>query len=237
VGKKDKDVDIDLDVNIPPSVTADQLQITREIQAFHERIKRRSVWSENEILKMLQGAVDIALITNDVEKARIMFDSAKEIYLDNIHVNNRNYYVAAIFIGFISIAFVCSTFITFVSHLNLKNIADRETLIAIFTFSGMGSITSVLTRLSQLNFKNDMSRKFVIYSALAKPFVAISFASIVYIILQNKLVVIGAFDSDQYLLPMIWISSFMCGFSERFANDIISKVLPNSIIDSDHLTS
>lgn len=114
----------------------------------------------------------------------------------------------------------------------LKNLTDSSTIASLFTFAAMGSVTSILTRLSSLDLREETSRKFVIYSAIARPFVAISFASVVYVILKYKIVAItlGGNTSKEVDDAVLWIAAFLCGFSERFASDILERVL----ISSDH---
>ena len=54
---------------------------------------------------------------------------------------------------------------------------------------------------------------------------ATAFGVVVYFILQNKIVgiTIGS-ESESNSNGVYAVTSFLCGFSERFANDIISRV-------------
>jgi len=90
-------------------------------------------------------------------------------------------------------------------------------------FAGMGSVASVLTRLSAIDLKGELRRKWVVTSAATRPVLALLFAGVIYVILQNDLItVLGSTGTDKGAL--IWVASFLCGFSERFAVDILERV-------------
>ena len=98
-------------------------------------------------------------------------------------------------------------------------------LLLILLFAGLGSIASVLSRLSSIDLRQEPSYVMVMLSGATKPIVAIIFAIVVFLILDLKVLDIqfgsstGPKSNGIYL-----VSSFLCGFSERFATDIISRV-------------
>jgi hypothetical protein len=44
---------------------------------------------------------------------------------------------------------------------------------------------------------------------------------VIFVILNNNIVSIG---TDTTKLSMIWVAAFLCGYSERFASDILDRV-------------
>jgi hypothetical protein len=102
---------------------------------------------------------------------------------------------------------------------------DSRLLLLILMFAGMGSITSVLTRISSIDLSEETSDFSVFISGFARPVVAIFFAIVVYLILTSKIVDIkfGNPPGDQ-ANGVYLVSSFLCGFSERFATDIIANL-------------
>ena len=102
---------------------------------------------------------------------------------------------------------------------------EPNTLLIIILFASIGGLTSVITRISKIDLKEEISRIAVIVPGFSKPFVAAAFAIVVYFILQNKIVgiTIGA-EAGSGGYGIFAVTSFLCGFSERFAGDIISRV-------------
>jgi hypothetical protein len=116
--------------------------------------------------------------------------------------------------------------IWFVSwSLSNNHFIDPQLVIILVLFAGIGSVTSLLQRISSIDLREEINRSFVFISGGSKPFVATAFAIIVYFILENKIVGItvgnpsGSDHTGVYI-----VTSFLCGFSERFATDIISHV-------------
>ena len=98
-------------------------------------------------------------------------------------------------------------------------------LLLILLSAGLGSVASVLSRLPSIDLRQDPSDVMIILSGATKPIVAIIFAIVVFLILDLKVLDIqfrsstGPRSNGLYL-----VSSFLCGFSERFATDIISRI-------------
>ncbi len=98
-------------------------------------------------------------------------------------------------------------------------------LLLILLSAGLGSVASVLSRLPSIDLRQEPSDVMIILSGATKPIVAIIFAIVVFLILDLKVLDIqfgsstGPRSNGLYL-----VSSFLCGFSERFATDIISRI-------------
>jgi hypothetical protein len=82
-----------------------------------------------------------------------------------------------------------------------------------------------VSRLPSIDLRQEPSDVMIILSGATKPIVAIIFAIVVFLILDLKVLDIqfgsstGPRSNGLYL-----VSSFLCGFSERFATDIISRI-------------
>jgi hypothetical protein len=97
-------------------------------------------------------------------------------------------------------------------------------LVEIFLFAGMGSIVSALTRLNSLDLREDSNDFDIMLSGSARPIVAIFFALISYIILSVKAFRVNIGDSDANPNFIFFLAAFLCGFSERFAHDIVAHI-------------
>ena len=204
------------------ATTAQQLDLVTRVLALQERLVLRPSWNGTEIRVLLKGAGDCALIHNDVVTGQKLLERAEGLFLQSLRTVNRNWYFAAMVVG-IALVGMVGWFIWKLAADGATPFAPPQTILAIFTFASMGSLTSVLIRLTSLDLKQELSRKFIIYLAIAKPFVAISFASVVYVILANDLVSFGHWSPDQQEAVRS-VAAFLCGFSERFASDILDRV-------------
>jgi hypothetical protein len=216
-------------ITLPANITAEQIVLVAKIRAQEERLYQRGSWSHNEIKVLLQGAADAAILGNNVKMGSELLHDANAVFLQTLQTANRNYYLAALIAGILVVAGI-AWFVIYLANDKFGNLAEQSILISLFAFAGMGSITSALIGLPNLDLKNELSRKFVIYLAIAKPLIAISFASVVYVILKNNLVTIASnFDGDNGgKEAFLWVAAFLCGFSERFAVGILNQVSPNS---------
>ena len=90
-------------------------------------------------------------------------------------------------------------------------------------FAGLGSLTSVLTRLDQIDLR--FVNQLILISGAARPVIAICLALVVYLILDLKLLDIRfGIPTEQNQNSIFLVSAFFCGFSERFAQGILAKV-------------
>jgi len=215
-----------LTIELPQNASAEHIVLTTRVRALDERLCQRRSWSEKEIRVLLTGAADAALRGGDVKKGQELLSEAQAVFDQDLQTVNRNWYLFALVLGVILVALV-SAIVVYLANRQIGNLAPASTILALFTFAGMGSVTSVLTRLTSLDLKAELSRKFVIYLAIAKPLVAVSFASVVYVILANHIVSIGQWSTDSQQ-AVYWVAAFLCGFSERFASDILGRALPSN---------
>jgi hypothetical protein len=159
-------------------LTTDQIILITQIRAVQERLLKRPSWSEKEISVLLSGATDAVIRGDKLEKAKELLLEAQAAFSQDLQIANRNWYLLAL-IGGVFIVALITIGLCHLVNMKMeagKNLADIPTIVTLFTFAGMGSLTSVFTRLTNLDLKAELSRKFVIYQAIAKPLVAISFA-------------------------------------------------------------
>jgi hypothetical protein len=216
-------------------MSPDQIAVRTRVEVLRTRVAWRTLWSKKEIEAYLAGALAAAETPEGVLVANKLFDEAQELFGRTLQTNNRNWYVGALLIGVL----VCGAITLGAVRLSLEAIGSKlaapGTIGALFVFAGMGSITSVLSRLDKLDFQEEVNRKYVIASGLARPLVAFFFACVVYIALENRLITLGGLsDTPERKEAMFWIAAFLCGFSERFAEDLLQRVIPRGGSDKDN---
>jgi hypothetical protein len=214
-------------VQIPGAtgLSAHQILLLGDIRAMEERIIQRRLWSARSIRELLQAAVDATVSGGDPEQARFAFDKAEKIFQDDVQTKNRMLYLLGTLLGGLAIAAIAWLVLEAAQRLGVQNLAEPDKLISLFTFAGMGSAASVLARLSTIDLKNELRKVWVVVSAGTRPLLSIALASVVYVILENDLVTITGFQGpSDHKNALLWTAAFLCGFSERFAMDILDRL-------------
>jgi predicted membrane channel-forming protein YqfA (hemolysin III family) len=175
-----------------------------------------------EVIYLLYNVVSF-LHQRDPTEGRVILEEAERVYYHHNQTKNRIRYLLGVISGIAVAACVGAT-----SRLlarSLDQYIPTQLLMLLFVFAGIGSVTSVLTRISSIDLKNETSNFSVFLSGFSRPLIAIFFALIVYLILDTKILDMKLGNpTDSRGGAIYLVTSFLCGFSERFAQDIISRV-------------
>jgi hypothetical protein len=87
----------------------------------------------------------------------------------------------------------------------------------------LGGLVSILSRLQSFSKLRDFDPMFLFLNALAKPFVGAVFGLFAYAAVKSGLVPLDQEIVDAADLYHLWAIGFLAGFSERFANDLVSR--------------
>ena len=87
----------------------------------------------------------------------------------------------------------------------------------------LGGLVSILSRLQAFSKLRDFDPMFLFLNALAKPFVGAVFGLFAYAAVMSGLVPLDKEIVGAATLHHIWAIGFLAGFSERFANDLVSR--------------
>jgi hypothetical protein len=88
----------------------------------------------------------------------------------------------------------------------------------------IGSVASVLTRLSKFLSLTAFNPLLIYFSVLTRPIIAIVFAIFVYTVMKAGVISSLGVDLQGPSAPYFaWAIGFLCGFSERFARDIVTR--------------
>jgi hypothetical protein len=204
--------------------SAEQTLLIADIRALEQKVIQRRLWSAPSVRELLQGAADATVHADALDKAREAFDKAEKVFQDDVQTKNRMFYLIGALFGTVTAGVMTWAVLRLAKWWGVTTLAATDTVITLFVFAGMGSAASVLTRLSTIDLKDELRKKWVVISAGTRPLLAIAFASVIYVILKGKIVAFQGFDDDEHLLPLIWVAAFLCGFSERFAVDILDRV-------------
>jgi hypothetical protein len=94
----------------------------------------------------------------------------------------------------------------------------------------LGGLVSILTRLTAFSRLRDFDHVFLFLNALFKPFIGVIFGLFAYAFWRSGLLPLDQALVANTTVHQLWTISFVAGFSERFANDLISRgegILPS----------
>ena len=87
----------------------------------------------------------------------------------------------------------------------------------------LGGLVSILTRLQSFSKLRDFDPMFLFLNAVAKPFVGAVFGLFAYAVLRSGLLPLDKTVLNFENYYSLWAIGFLAGFSERFANDLVSR--------------
>src|SRR6266852_3465465 len=214
----------------PPKPTAEEERLIADIvildhlslSTFNPKGPARA-----EIWRLLYNAIVLGLVNRQPEFGRRVFERAQATYDDHLETVNRLRYLFGVVLGTVALGIVAAVVLWFTSSQGFRLGISPQLLIGLFAFAGMGTLASVLSRLSSLDLGQRRSARIVVISGASRPLVAIILAIVVYVILLLRIVNIhvGSGTTAQPTPDGIYlIAAFLSGFSERFAQDIIASV-------------
>jgi len=216
-----------LEFALPPNASPEQKALTADIVQLDHRAHEQlgpgtPEWKE--VMGVLINAANTGVEYNEVPQGRMLYKRAEEAFFRYFEAKNRIRYLLGLALG-VGVCTLFSSALYLVARSLSQPFIKPGLLPLLCLFAGMGSLTSVLTRLDQIDLKFATSVQLVMISGAARPLIAICFALVVYLVLDLKLLDIKfGTPTDQNQNSIFLISSFLCGFSERFAQDILSKV-------------
>src|SRR6476660_6469573 len=173
---------------------------------------RESSREWDQVHKLLYNVI-VLLHARDAAGARAILEDARQMYFAHNQCQNRIRYLIGAVAGTVVAALLGAALLLLSTKLGEAPFIKPQLLILILVFAGIGSTTSILTRLASMDLRAETSTFSVYVSGFARPFVAVSFAVVVYFILDAKMlnIRIGTTVGDDS--PGIYVvTSFLCGF-------------------------
>ena len=160
----------------------------------------------------------------ETEAGRSLLTHAEGVYLQHIQARNRLRYLLGMLAG-ILVLFVFGIALGRASGV-LGSVMPADLLPFVLLFAGMGAMTSVLTRLSSIDLRDQTSIPMVFISGMARPVTAVFFALVVSLVLALRIVDlhVGVRGGEGVPPSLFLVAAFLCGFSERFAQDVLARV-------------
>ncbi len=187
------------------------------LRVFHKRSPARE-----EIKALLVNTV-VLLQRSECRGAAHLAGQAERVFAQHLSTQNRIRYLIGMTIGIGALTGIAGIVTTFTTKVIQP--FPSSVLILLLVFAGMGSVTSVVTRLASIDLRQETSRTLLLVSGATRPIVASFFAIVVALILDTGIVTLhfGNVDAEKQSSTLL-VVAFLCGFSERFAVDILARV-------------
>ena len=219
--------DGELQVDLPSLLTPEQIVFLAELRSLAKRAEKSRFSARQEVLLHLENAANAAVVLGDLDRGEAILQQAIAVHERALLARNRLNYLLGTALGIVGLTVLVLAAVSLAQY-GLALVVPGQTILALFAFAGIGSVVSILIRLSSLDLKEDAGRALLMVSGASKPVLALAFASIVYIVLKYKLiaVTIGSPEglSQEADDAAYWIVAFICGFSERFGSDIVGRL-------------
>lgn len=205
-------------------VEAGFVALMSETSALKARMGTRSTRFAKEVRVLLEQVGYLYKL--DPVKGRSLFETAKARYQKNVGTENQMWFLLGALIGS---AFLCACALSLILArdqfpLQLKNLGPSDQIASLTFFAMLGSLTSIMLRLSKIDLQDEDRRAFIMFSAAIHPLMAGGFMAVIYVILENKIISINLGTGDGAAKAVEWLAAFLCGFSEKFAPGILDRV-------------
>lgn len=229
-------------------LTPERRRLMARIQALECCVSKREPYARKEIVALLQGAVDVLTAdagrtTSDTRlaEAEPLFEQARRLYYANVNRENRRLYVRAALRNAALLnlapplvwALARGAAASIGAPANqLYNSVDLPALQVLVAFASLGSVVSVLSRMDKLTWPPVFDASLIRFAGGARPFVASAFALVAYALMRGGIVTVLTNAHEPILKGASGLSwscfviAFLCGYSERFASDLLGQVPP-----------
>ncbi|OMG71637.1 hypothetical protein BW685_20255 [Burkholderia ubonensis] len=202
----------------------DEYRLAKDIVLLDHRSLRLLGQSSKERAEVQDLIINVVTIFHQraPDVARGLLDRAEAIFLQHMQAKNRLRYMYGVVLGCVLMSF-------FGASLNLapgitESLLPRKQLPALLLFAFMGTIASLMLRISSIDLRDQTSVPLILISGAARPITAAIFALVLYLLVAAKFIEIHIGPLDEMARQNLFmLVSFMCGFSERFAGDILSR--------------
>jgi hypothetical protein len=218
-------------VPLPANATAEDKALCAEIRTIHRQAYTdlafigRCRWAGyNSVESKLQIAAE-SLQAGLFDEAKRLVTSAQATYREQLGAQRKIWYLWGVLIG-IALLGVLVIALNAAST-SLDNVISQQFALQLLLFAGMGTLASVLMRLGSFKIDTYATRVLVMISGISRPLVAVFVTFAMYTILKSHLQTVTVNGNDLTNVDktsyVYFTAAFLCGFSERFGKDLISR--------------
>jgi hypothetical protein len=173
---------------IPDEPSAAEILLSKEIVRVDHR-SLRTLGSDSreraEVRDLLLNVVSF-LRQRQCDAANALLAHTEGVYYQHIQAKNRLRYLGGMSLGIATVIALGALMFAFV---NFPDQSGKRTIIPLLLlFAGMGTITSVLLRLSEIDLRDQTSPSIVYISGMGRPITGAFLSIVVYFILALRIV-------------------------------------------------
>jgi hypothetical protein len=219
---------------LPPNLTDEQFDLVHQIGLLDKKAHRElgfgtPAWEA--VIQLLVNALSFGVLCGRVAQGRELVGEATKVFYfyRNLTTWNRLLYLAGLLIGVVALTAVAALL-----GAGLEPELSPRKLVLATVFAGLGSLASVLSRLTRIEeLEEEHSLVNLFISGASRPIIAAILAVVVSIVLDLQVVTIHVGEQATADARLYLVASFLCGFSERFAKEVLGRILPESRQPSD----
>lgn len=199
-----------------------------DVKALVSRTQARLPARTNEIVTLLDGAVDVAIENKDMLRAEALFRKAADAFALSAGSGNQAIFFCGAFIGAFCMMILLIAALAVqewsATTFFVQEMAEGPIVVGIIFFAVAGSLTSILVRLRKLDLSEEDDASMVFFTGAFQPIVAVGFTCAVYVILSSHLIPLDTATNTEVLKGFEYLGAFLCGFSEKFAPALLDRV-------------
>jgi hypothetical protein len=218
-------------VPLPATATPEDRALVAEIRTVHRQAYTdlafidRCRWAGYSSVESKLRIAAESLQAGLHDEAKRLVTSAQATYREQLGAQRKIWYLWGVLIG---IALLGGLVVALhAASSSLDNVISQQFALQLLIFAGMGTLASVLMRLGSFNIETYATRLLVMISGISRPLVAVFVTFAMYTILKSHLQTVTVNGNDLTNVDkssyVYFTAAFLCGFSERFGKDLISR--------------
>jgi hypothetical protein len=221
----------------PPDADERTVKLAAAIGRLDKKAHRelgRGTRQWEDVLRLLVSAISLGLEGQLLDSGEELVAEAETLldYYRRLPARNRVWYLGGTIIG-VGVAAILGLLVgQLLASVAIDSIS-RNWMLAVCTLAALGSVASVLTRLTAISsLAHEQSMSMVTIGGASRPTVGALMAIAVFLVLQSGLVSVALGGISTANTPELKLAvAFLCGFSERFARDLLAKIDPSADLE------
>jgi hypothetical protein len=208
---------------VDPKYDKERQRLGYDIAMLDKRARREMSFGSPQweaVIQLLVNAISIGVDGGDVEHGKELLAEATKTFAfyQRLPVRNRLVYLSGL-LGGIGITALAAWAFSY----GLSKEWPVPSLMQAFVLAGFGSLASVLARLNDIDaLRTEHAWASLLLAGATRPVLAAIVAIPVSVLVGMKVVTINIGEGSKDGLYLV--TSFLCGFSERFGDEILGKV-------------
>lgn len=221
-----------LTFEIPADASEEVKRLALSIGLLDKRANRELGLGSEEwegVVQLLTNAIALGVAGGELALGRENYQAADALlkYYKQLVPNNRINYLVGVGVGIIVVVVL-----GLIAMLLARYVDQGQPwylMPMLCAFAALGSVASVLSRIASIEELNRASaRATILIAGASRPVVPAIMSMAVYLVLALDIVTLAGIDSEDPNREKLYaVAAFLCGYSERFATEILERIHPS----------